>query len=170
VLEVGDNAYTLRFGGERVTRSDVLHVTVGNRQATFVGDLSSAEHVPSDAFDCVVLTQTLHLIYDPRAALATIHRIPRPGGVLLATFPGISQIDRGEWGGTWYWGFTGASARRLFAERFTEAGVELETHGNVLAATGFLHGLAAEELTRAELDAHDPHYQVIIAARATKPG
>lgn len=170
VLEVGDDAYTRRFGGERVTTSDVLHVAEGNSRATFVGDLTSADHVPSDAFDCVILTQTLHLIYDVPAAIATLHRILRPGGVLLTTFPGISQIDQGEWGGTWFWGFTLQSARRLFAESFPEQALTFETHGNVLAAVSFLHGLAVEELRPAELDYHDPHYQLVIAVRAVKPG
>ncbi|HEX6050119.1 MAG TPA: hypothetical protein VFZ21_12650, partial [Gemmatimonadaceae bacterium] len=30
VLEVGDDSYTRRFGGNRVTRRDVLHVHEGN--------------------------------------------------------------------------------------------------------------------------------------------
>jgi hypothetical protein len=38
----------------------------------------------------------------------------------------------------------------------------------VLAAVAFLHGLAAEELARDELDATDPYYPVIVAARARK--
>jgi hypothetical protein len=46
--------------------------------------------------------------------------------------------------------------------------VHVEPHGNVLAAVAFLHGLAAHELTRAELDDHDPLYQLVITARAMK--
>src|SRR5262249_49645488 len=59
VLEVGDGLYTRRFGGSRVAKSDVLHVTAGNPAATIVGDLSRAEHIPSDWFDCIICTQTL---------------------------------------------------------------------------------------------------------------
>ena len=40
VLEIGDNSYTRRFGGDHVTKSDVLHVVEGNPQATIVGDLT----------------------------------------------------------------------------------------------------------------------------------
>ena len=106
VLEIGDNSYTKRFGGNRVTHSDVLHVQEGNPQATFVGDLTSAEHIPSDVFDCIILTQTLHLIYDMKAAMRTLYRILKPGGVLLATVPGISQLERGPWKDAWYWSLT----------------------------------------------------------------
>jgi glycosyltransferase involved in cell wall biosynthesis len=168
VLEVGDDSYTRRFGGECVTKADVLYVSEGNPQATIVADLSSADHIPSDLFDCIILTQTLHLVYDVRAAVATLRRILKPGGVLLATFPGISQIDHYDWGGSWYWAFTALSARRLFEEAFSAADLKIETHGNVLAAIAFLQGLAAEELRKEELDYADADYEVTIAVRAVK--
>jgi hypothetical protein len=38
----------------------------------------------------------------------------------------------------------------------------------VLAATCFLHGLAARELSRSELDFVDPDFEVIVSARAQK--
>ena len=169
VLEIGENTYTRRLGGDRVTKSDVLHVEEGNPQATFVGDLTKAEHIPSDAFDCVILTQTLHLIYDVRSALTTLYRILKPNGVLLTTFPGISQIVNDDWGDDWYWGFTTQSARLLFKEVFPKAKVEVEAHGNVLAAISFLHGLAVEELGTKELDYCDREYELLITARAVKP-
>jgi SAM-dependent methyltransferase len=170
VLEIGDDAYTRRFGGDRVTKRDVLHVAEGNPQATIVGDLTCAVHIPPDSFDCVILTQTLHLIYDVRKALKTLYRILKPGGVLLATFPGISQIDHDRWGESWCWAFTHVSARRLFEETFSTANVCVEVSGNVLAAIAFLHGLAAEELRQEELDCRDSHYAVSIMVRAVKPG
>ena len=169
VLEIGDNSYTKRFGGNRVTRSDVLHVQEGNPQATFVGDLSSAEHIPSDVFDCIILTQTLHLIYDMKATMRTLYRTLKPGGVLLATVPGISQLERGRGRTTWYWSLTILSTRRLAEEAFPRENVEVESHGNVLAATAFLMGLAAEELDWAELEHRDPLYQLLITLRAAKP-
>jgi hypothetical protein len=46
--------------------------------------------------------------------------------------------------------------------------VELEGHGNVLTATAFLYGLAADELAADELDFDDPAYDVTIAVRAIK--
>jgi len=170
VLEIQDGTYTCKFGGDRVTRSDVLHAVEGNPQATIVADLTCADHIPSDTFDCVILTQTLQFICDVYAALRTLYRILRPGGVLLATFPGISQVsgnDMDHWGD--YWRFTTRSAQRILENVFPAANVKVESHGNVLAAIAFLHGLATQELRQEELDYGDPDYEVLIAVRAVKP-
>ena len=172
VLEIRGNAYTRRFGGQRVEVSDVLDVAEDNRQATIHADLTRADHVPSDAFDCIILTQTLHFVYDVRSAAQTLHRLLKPGGVLLATFPGISKTscrECGKSGEHYSWMFTQSSARRLFEETFPAAEVMVEAHGNVLAAVSFLHGLATEELRQEELDHHDPDYEVLITLRAVKP-
>ena len=91
--------------------------------------------------------QTLQFVYDVGAALATLHRILAPGGVLLATVPGITKISRiedeefGEW-----WHYTGRSFRRLAEQAFGSEAVEVQTFGNVLAASGFLYGLAESDL------------------------
>jgi len=169
VLEIGDSNYTRLFGGDRVTKSDVLHVSEGNPLATFVGDLTRADHIPSKTFDCVILTQTLHLIYDVRSALGTLYRILKPNGVLLLTVPGISQISRDEWGKSWFWNFTSLSIRGLLEEVFPKAGVDIEAHGNVLSATAFLQGISTDELKRTELDFRDPQYEVLITVRASRP-
>jgi glycosyltransferase involved in cell wall biosynthesis len=169
VLEVGGNDYTIRFGAARVTASDVLHVKTGNPRATYVADLADAPNLPSDAFDCVVLTQTLHLIYEVEQALATLHRILRPGGVLLMTVPGtISQIERGTWTDTWHWGFTALSIRKLCEAQFPPENLEVTVHGNVLVSIAFLTGIAAEELRPEELTFHDPLYPLLITVRARK--
>lgn len=170
VLEIGGDDYTRRFGGGRVTRADVLHVRPGNPRATIVGDLTDPAVLPDNAFDCVVLTQTLHLIYDVRAAVSQLHRALAPGGVVLVTAPGISQIDRGEWGSSWFWSFTTTSLRRLFEECFGRDGVLVEHHGNVFAATAFLQGVAVEDIdgVAAKLDPLDRAYPVIVGVRARK--
>lgn len=170
VLEVGDRGYTERFGGDRVTRSDVLNVNPGKAVTTIVADLASGEGIPGDAFDCVILTQTLHLVYDLRSAIATLRRILRPGGTLLLTVPGtISQVATDEWGATWYWGFTALSLRRLLEEAFPAGSIEIAQHGNVLASIGFLQGMAAGEFSADELDHHDELYPLLITARVTRP-
>jgi SAM-dependent methyltransferase len=169
VLEIGDNFYTYKFGGDRVTKSDVLHAVEGNPNATIIGDLSDAEHIPSNTFDCFILTQTLQYVYDLRSGLKTIYRILKPGGIVLVTLPSITPLSDAEWNNYWYWGFTTVSAQKLFEEVFPKTNVEVETYGNVLAATAFIQGLATQELTKAELDYRDPSYQVLITVKAVKP-
>lgn len=169
VLEIGDDSYTKRFGGDRVNTRDVLHISEGNPIATFVGDLTKAYHIPSDTFDCLILTQTLQFIYDVRAAIGTIYRILKPGGVVLATFSGISQIASDKWGDYQCWSFTSLSSRRLFEEFFPVDNVKVEAYGNVLSAIAFLQGLAAREFCQEELDFYDSAYEVLITVRAVKP-
>ncbi len=165
-LEAGEDTYTRRFGRDGVERRDVLHPRAGAPGATVIADLARAEHLPGDTFDCIVLTQTLQYIYDLPAAVRTLHRILKPGGVLLATVPGLSPLDDQAW--AWCWSFTPHSARLLFSSVFPGRAVEVEAHGNVLAATAFLHGIATEELRPEELDHHDPSYPLLITVRAVK--
>lgn len=169
VLEIADATYTRRFGGQRVRQSDVLHADDRNRHATIIGDLTTGAGIPKDAFDCIVLTQTLHCIDNILAAIINGARALVPGGVLLATLPGISQISRYDmerWGDRWR--FTSISARRLFVDVFGSGNVSIETHGNVLAATAFLQGISVEELTTDELDHHDPDYELVMTVRAVR--
>lgn len=167
-LEIGDDSYTRQFGGDRVTMRDILHVHEGNPKATIISDLSSSEGIPSDAFDCAIITQTLHLIFEPVTALRTLHRILKPGGVLLATVPGITPMSVDEWSTTWYWSFTRSSVRRMCASVFGEKAVQVAAYGNVFAATCFLEGIAVEDVTTAELDVRDPSYDVLITIHAQK--
>ena len=170
VLEVLDRHYTKKFGGNRITRSDVLHAAPGNPSATLVGDLATGQGIPKEAFDCLIVTQTFQLIYDVRNAIANCYAALKPGGVLLATFPGICQISRYDmdrWGD--YWRFTTKSTRRLCEENFPTADLQVEGHGNVLVAISYLDGLAVQDLLPDELDYHDPDYEILIAVRAVKP-
>lgn len=168
-LELGDPAYINRFG-QGVTQADVLHYVAGNPQATIVGDLADAPHIPDDSFDCIIFTQTLQMIWDPQAALRTLHRILKPDGVALVTSAGIAKIGRRLGRDPWgeYWHLTGQSLERAAAEVWGPAQVRLVTYGNVMTACAFLQGLAAEELLPLHLDHHDPDFEVIVAARLKK--
>jgi SAM-dependent methyltransferase len=171
VLEVGDDQYIRRYGGDKVKHADVLHVWEGNSHATIIADLTNTDFIPADSFDCLILTQTLQCIWDIHAAIRTMYHIIKPGGVVLASLPGITQVsryDRERWGD--FWRFTSQSARRLFEETFLPENVLVEAIGNVLTASASLYGLAAEDLRPEELAYHDPDYEVLIMIRAYKPG
>jgi hypothetical protein len=171
VLEVGDARYTSMFGGERVTRSSVLHAEGGNPEAAIVGDLTQGLAGHEGAFDCLILTQVMPFMFDVVAATATIRELCREGATALITMPGISQVSRYDmerWGD--YWRFTALSARALFADAFGDENVEVVEYGNILAAVALLHGIAAEELTEDELLSSDPDYPVIIGVVARASG
>jgi SAM-dependent methyltransferase len=170
VLEINDPRYSERYGGGRVTKQDILHPDEGNPQATIVADLADAPQIPDDSFDCLICTQTIMYIYDVHAAIRTMHRILAPGGVVFVTVPGVSRICQPEdeiWGD--FWRFTTKSITRLFEDAFGgPGGVTVEAYGNVLTAAAQLYGIAAEELTRQELDHRDPNFEVLLAVRAQK--
>lgn len=166
VLEVQEDDYTRRFGGTKVSRQEVLNLDTSNPRATIVGDLADPATLPPAAFDCIILTQTLHLVFDMAAAVANIHRALRPGGVALITVPGITPLDRYQFLESWYWSLTEPALRRLLSVPFQTGSVACETHGNLFSATAFLHAAAIEEVSKAKLDICDRAYPVTIAARA----
>lgn len=168
VLEVQDSVYTRRYGGSKVVRADVLDIDEKNPRATLLVDLNDGSNLPTEVFDCIILTQTLLLIYEVRTALRELHRSLKPGGVLLLTVPGVASVSVRDFGPTWHWSFTASSMRRLLAEVFPDQHITVEARGNVLAAVAFLEGLAAEELRPDEIDAFDPEYPLVVTARAVK--
>src|SRR6185369_357562 len=162
VLEIGHDLYTRRFGGERVTCSDVLYREAGLPSATIVADLADAPGIESNRFDCIILVHTLQYIFDAPAALRTCQRILKPGGALLIAVPFIGQYspgDREQWGE--YWRFSRMALDRMLAEVFGPEHVRVDAYGNALSATAFLHGIAAEELSTHELDVYDRDYDLI---------
>lgn len=169
VLEVQEPDYTRAFGGERVTRSDVVDLDPTNPRATFVADLRRMECVPDASYDCFILTQTVHVIDDMRAVIEEAHRILRPGGVLLTTFPCLSRVclEYGEDGD--FWRLTEAGVRNLLEGVFPPEAVTTRCYGNVLTATAFLYGLSCEEIRDDEFGAYDPYHPVLVGARAVKP-
>ncbi|MGQ5702085.1 class I SAM-dependent methyltransferase [Sandaracinobacteroides sp. A072] len=171
VLEAAANPnYTKQFGGDRVTRGHIMYPVPGLPGGTMVGNLETGEGIPDEAFDCIILTQVLQFIYDMPAAVRHSYRALKPGGTMLATFAGISQVSREDmdsWGE--YWRVTDAAARRLFGDVFGADNVTAEPHGNVLAACAFLNGLVITDMKPEDLAYHDPDYQVIVTVRAVKP-
>lgn len=170
VLEVAETRYTKAFGGDRVEKALVLLPPADTRPCDITADLVTGEGIRDGIADCFILTQTLLLLYDLRSACRNALRLVKPGGHLLVTVPGIGQLSRTDynrWGQ--YWNFTDLALRRLFEEHVPSASITTATFGNVKAAAALLYGLASHEISRRDLDLHDPDYQVTVAAAIRRP-
>lgn len=168
VMEVGDRDYTTRFG-QAVTTSIVLSARPGPG-VDVVADLAIGHGVPKAQCDAIVLTQVLPFIFDVSSAIAHCYAALRPGGVLLATVPGISQVSRydaARWGD--YWRFTPQGAAALFRDTFGEEHVTHHAYGNLAVSIAFLRGLALEDLRNDMLEPIDSDYPVLIGVRARRP-
>ncbi len=165
-LEFQDPMYVPRFGGSAVTGLDILHVDDSNPRATMIGDLTKPNDLPSAAFDCIVCTHVLHVIYDVRTAISELHRMLRPGGVLLVAAPHVSMVDADFF--TEYWRFTPDGLRALLGEAFGADNVTIRSYGNSLTAAGDLRGLVAHEFTESELAQHDTRFPLEVCARAVR--
>lgn len=161
-LEVTDNFYIRKYGGSRVTKSDILDINSKNRKATVYGDLRRLTAVKANSYDCIILTHVLGLIDDLPAAVSEIHRILKPGGTLLLTSSCLGPLLNEKI----YWRFTPNSLEFLFGRLFSD--LKFTTYGNVLAGQYFLAGLAREELNKEQLDYNDPRYPCIVTGRITK--
>jgi SAM-dependent methyltransferase len=166
-LEVLNCDYTVRFGGTRVSRRDVLDIDPTNTLATVVADLGEADSLPAERFDCVIFTQTLHLIFDMETAVANVWRALSPGGVLLLTVPALGRHEARKGFHSDRWRVTKTGLEWLLTG-LSNAHADITTYGNVLSCAAFLYGLAAEELRQEELQAFDREFPLIVAARVVK--
>jgi len=166
VCELLNDDYTVRFGGRRVARREILDIDAGNKQATILDDLTCPERLGTERFDCFILTQTLSYIYDCGAALRHAYASLKPGGTLLVTVPSTIRFHREPED---HWRFTADSLARLIAERCPGAAYEVEQKGNLVVAIAFLLGLAREDLEPAELRRDDERFPIVVLARITRP-
>lgn len=168
VLEVQEDDYTRRFGGQKVLRADVIDVDPRNPRATAIADLRAPHQIASETYDCIILTQTLHVVDDMPAVVAQCHRLLRAGGVLLATLPCASRVclEYGQAGD--FWRVTEAGARHLFGDEFGSAEVETTPLGNAIVSAAFMLGMADSDLPGSAYDATDPYFPMLIGVRARK--
>ncbi len=169
-LEVQENRYTTRLG-KNVTHVDILDVAKENKKATIIADIRSMPHVPSETYDCIILTQVLQYIDDLDSALRECKRILKPDGALIITVPGISQrLDPAFRPEEDCWRFTTSSLTFYLQKHFSKESLTVRSFGNILAAQAFLIGLSQEELTEQQLSFYDPTYPCIVAAVVKKTG
>lgn len=169
VLEVRDDRYTKRYGGERVESSTILDIDPSNPDANLIADLGAAGSLPKEAFDCLILTQTLQLVRELPVALMNSWSSLRPGGCLLLSMPSICRLDP-TWGPEGdYWRYTSAGMRHLLETALNPAEMEIEAFGNLLVSVAFLFGLSYGEIDPADHQISDPSFPIVVCARASKP-
>ena len=114
VLEVTDAGYSHRFGEDRLKHATVLDIDRTNERATLIADLGEPDSLPVNAFDCIILTQTLHIISNDEVACRNLWRSLTPGGVLLLTAPVVSGLRTND--AADYWRYTPMGLARLLSQ------------------------------------------------------
>lgn len=171
VMEIGDNAYTMRYG-LNVEKSYILTADAeytNSKANVVVGDLQSGEGCEQEIADCFILTQTLPFIYDIQSAAGNIVKMLKNGGVALITVSGVSMLseyDDSRWGH--FWGFTETSLRRLFESIPNVKSVDIQSMGNPKTASAFIYGLSVEDLSRTDFEKDDKLIPLMISAVVQK--
>jgi SAM-dependent methyltransferase len=175
-LEVGSIDSIRQYGGERLTSAEAIDVTRHSPDVTVVADLSRADDVPGEQFDCFVLQFTMHVIADAEAALHHSLRLLKPGGDLLVNFSCLDYqfptgLDMGTGTPLWvHWCFTPLQVHNMLRRAgLRPEDYELEVYGNLFARIAYQLCVPVEELSREELEHRDPGHPVLICVRATRP-
>jgi glycosyltransferase involved in cell wall biosynthesis len=167
VLEIGSWYYARKFGDGTVTDRHALYPVSGDPRSTLAAHIGG-DGVPTASFDCVILAEPLPTRATLDAAIATAAQALVPGGVLLAAVPGVAHTRPGGLEDGEVTRYTTAAVRSSVESHFGAGNVEVVGNGNVLAALALLHGIAAEELDRDELEHRDPRYELAVCVRAVK--
>ena len=158
-LEVKDSGYTRKFGGDRVSASDVLDINPANHHATIIGDLAKPDTLGRSKYDCIILTQVLPHIFDFISAFRNCFEALKIHGTLLLSVPVVVSYapEPGD-----YWRITGAAMEKMISELDGCPEWKVTSYGNLTASIGFLLGLASCELKPEELEYFDPHYPIVV--------
>jgi len=110
VLDVGGRLQPYReLLQERIQR----YTSVDLRSTPLVDAIAAAERQPfaPETFDLVICTQMMEYVPEPRVVLSEIHRVLKPGGVLMLSLPAAHLRDADEE----CWSFHPAGIRNLLA-------------------------------------------------------
>ena len=162
-LEVKENHYVRRFGAQRVAHCDIVDIDASNPQATIVADLHDLADVEDETFDCVVVTNTLQYLRDPKKGIQQLHRVLKFGGTLLATFPALGKVEEGA---TDYWRFMPDGVRALFDEEAWSS--DMTEYGNALMGVALMTGMATRDVPARAWTDQDPDFPCTIGLRAVK--
>jgi SAM-dependent methyltransferase len=168
--EVSESRYVDEFGGDRVSRVEVIDIDADNPRATIVADLARPGSLPPATFDTLVIVQTLQYTSPLNVALRTCLDALVPGGTLLLALPALTPHDPRIPEERDYWRFLPAGVTALLRAAAPDARLRVQGYGNLVTALTFLHGLSAEELRPDELAHEDPRFPVLVCARVDVPG
>jgi len=169
VLEVNNREYVDRFGHDLASVT-VLDIDATNPRATLVADLCREGSLPVGAFDCLVITQTLHFLPDIDTALRNLLASLKPGGTLLLTAPVASPTSWPEHPlDSWRFMPRGLE---ILAHRHARPGDQFEvlTFGNRVTVAAFVLSLALEDLRHRDLAPVDPLCPLLTALRFRRAG
>jgi len=174
-LEIGETTTLRTYGGQQI-QAEALDLAAHNPDVRVVADLSRADHVPGDQYDCFLIPFTTSVIYDLDAFVYHAIRLLKPGGVLLINFWSVDfYLHRGLNMGTgaplymYHWPTPIAVHNLLQKLDLSEKDYQVDVYGNLMARMAFLLNLPARELTAQERDHVDPGQPLLTCARIVKP-
>lgn len=169
--EMGGDRFMRRFGQDAHTFDVLAEAGQYVPKATHVVDFADRDAQLEGQFNCIVGAELLQRSSDPRLAIQGIYRMLRPGGVLIASFSALPTLPADGTGGSPEfdgWRFTPTGVERCLAEVFGPGHVDIESYGNLVAATAALGGLSAQQVGRSRLAPRQVGCEVIICAIARK--
>jgi SAM-dependent methyltransferase len=146
VLEIQSTSHAERFGvGVTVMHS----IDIDPRfNPTFCCDLAQARDViESESYDCFLIPNTLAHVTNLQPALENAYRILAPGGVMLATCPCFVPLIPD---GKDYWHMSADGWQRVFSQACPGSILDVESHGNCLAAVAVGLGHYRRRIRRQE--------------------
>jgi SAM-dependent methyltransferase len=112
-----ENAFVLDVGGRiqpyRALLPGARYIAIDLRRTPLVSVVASADQIPfpNDGFDLVFCTQVLEYVPDPGFVVSEMHRVLKPGGMLVLSVPSIFPRDADED----RWRFLPAGIRQLLS-------------------------------------------------------
>jgi SAM-dependent methyltransferase len=127
-----------------------------------VGDVHDPDNLEPECADIVLLFNVLEHCREPHQVAANIHRWLRPGGRCLVMVPNAQRLHGSP---DDLWRFSEAGLAQVFAGY---ASVETRAYGNLTTVLASHLGIAAEELTDAELALTQADHPVATCAVDTR--
>lgn len=166
-LELLENNYTIKYGGNNILKSDILDLDLNNKRANIFGDLKNLKNIINDnSYDCVILTQVLQFIDNCQEAISECYRILKPGGALLITVPCLGRMDCASGVEGDFWRFTSASINYLLKDKFDKTMVS--SVGNVKTGISFWIGLSQQDIKKSSYNYNDENFPMLVTAVAIK--